>query len=66
MSDITPESPHYRLCSLVICPDSSTLSIVDQHSRLERKRPLPVLLAVQYQQLLAQREFPTWKHELLS
>lgn len=63
MTDITPESPRYRLCSLVICPDSSTSSTVDQHLRLERKRPLPVLPPAQFRQLLAQGGVPTRKHE---
>lgn len=51
MSDITPESPHYQLGSLVTRPDASALLIVDQHSQLERKQLLPVLLPAQSRQL---------------
>lgn len=56
MSGIIPESPRYRLGSLLKHPDSSALTIVDRHLQLEQKQLLPALPHAQAQQQLAQGE----------
>jgi hypothetical protein len=59
MSGIIPGSPRYRLGSLLKHPNSSTSTIVDRHSQLERRQLPPAPPHAQAQQQLVQEEVPT-------
>jgi hypothetical protein len=56
MSGIIPGSPRYRLGSLLKHPNSSTSTIVDRHSQLERRQLPPAPPHAQAQQQLVQEE----------